>query len=193
MSRTKTAQSVLVKYQHKNYKKTWKDTTGQKWTITAQVRHDDQCGNGHNSFAITGNIFKGGEDYIGGCIHKDIAEHFPELAPFIRFHLYNTEGGPMHYLANTIYLAGERDCHGLLKGEFRQHLSRGKYQAEGIEGVPNWELKINGLPKNNDIYATGKPDAPTITAEWVPSGRTGEGKERQLGVSLIGPKPRTRT
>ena len=37
-----------------------------------------------------------------GCMHEDIAHAFPELAPFIKFHLM-TRDAPMHYIANTIY------------------------------------------------------------------------------------------
>lgn len=176
------AKSVLVKHQWKNFKKEYTEK-GRRMTITAQVRHDDGCGNGHNTFSITGNIFAGGRHKSGGCIHGDIAKHFPELAPLIRFHLFDTEGGPVHYLANTVYLAGERDYNGLLKGEFRQHTSRGKYQADGVEGVPCWELKINGLPEDADVYSKERPKAPSISAEWVPSGTTGEGKPRELDAA----------
>ncbi len=38
----------------------------------------------------------------GGCIHENIAEHFPELAPYIKWHLFDWNG-PMHYIANTMY------------------------------------------------------------------------------------------
>lgn len=43
-----------------------------------------------------------------GCIHETIAAAFPELAPFIKWHLVSTDG-PMHYVANTVYLAGARE------------------------------------------------------------------------------------
>ncbi len=52
----------------------------------------------------------------GGCIHGEIAKHFPELAPFIKWHLCSSDG-PLHYVANTVYLAGDRDCWGLRRGE----------------------------------------------------------------------------
>lgn len=41
----------------------------------------------------------------GGCIHDEIAEHFPELAPLIKWHLCSQEKGPMHYVANAQYWA----------------------------------------------------------------------------------------
>lgn len=92
----------------------------EKYRIIAEVRHDDECGNGHNSFSITGQIdrLQNGvwRDHTGGCIHEDVAKHFPELAPFLKWHLTSTDG-PMHYIANTLYLAGNRDHNGKLKGE----------------------------------------------------------------------------
>lgn len=82
----------------------------RQYRITAEVRHDDSCRNGHNSFAITGTIDEriAGDrwrDYAGGCLHQEVAKHFHELAPFIRWHLVG-EDGPMHYEANTLYWLG---------------------------------------------------------------------------------------
>lgn len=89
---------------------------GKPATITAVVRYDDTCRNGHNTFAITGDIRSEGKDIMGGCIHEELAKHFPELAPYIKWHLCSSDG-PMHYVANTVYLAGDRDYNGLRKGE----------------------------------------------------------------------------
>lgn len=164
---------------------------GEPVVIIAEVRHDDECRNGHNTFAITADVYERhqqrGEPTVKhkngrtlwlnscGCNHEIVAEHFPELAPLLKWHLTSTDG-PMHYLANTVYLAGERDCNGLRKGEFRQHLSRGN-QNGGVTGVPNWVLE---LPEREarDVYAHEKP-APVIL-EWKACGRTGEGKAREL-------------
>jgi len=91
---------------------------GKGATITAEVRYDDECRNGHNSFAITGEIrIPGRRDCEAcGCLHDEIAKAFPELAPFIKWHLFDSTG-PMHYVANTLYLAGNRDCWGRAAGE----------------------------------------------------------------------------
>jgi hypothetical protein len=86
-------------------------------TIRVTVRFDDECKNGHESFAITGDVTTNtGRDVMGGCIHEEIEKFFPELSHLIKWHLCSTDG-PMHYLANTLYLAGNRDHRGLLKGE----------------------------------------------------------------------------
>jgi hypothetical protein len=94
---------------------------GKGAMIQAEVRLDDGCKNGHATFAITADIFarnrNGGKIEIsGGCCHDDIAAAFPELAGLVRWHLTSTDG-PMHYIANTIYHAGDRDHYGRRAGE----------------------------------------------------------------------------
>ena len=74
-------------------------------TITATVRYDDSCGNGHNSFAITADVDEPMRWAGGGCMHKEVAKYFPELAPLLRFHLMSSDE-PMHYIANTLYWLG---------------------------------------------------------------------------------------
>lgn len=127
--------SVLTKNQKKTVRRDYMQG-GKPHAIVAEIRHDDECGNGHNTFAITATLY--GPDripgetttkhepsgktlwcYGGGCCHEEIAKHFPELAPLIRFHLMSTDG-PMHYIANAVFLASDRDCWGKLKGEPRQ-------------------------------------------------------------------------
>lgn len=97
---TITEESKLVKKQFRAYGP--KEMRPNGAHITATVRFDDECKNGHNSFGITGSTTDG----QGGCIHDLIAEHFPELAPFIKWHLCSTDG-PMHYVANTVYWTDE--------------------------------------------------------------------------------------
>lgn len=102
--------SVLTKNQKKIFNKSI-TYYGKPATIKAEVRYDDRCGNGHNSFSITGEIWlvgKRSDCETCGCIHDDIAKHFPELAPFIKWHLTSSDG-PMHYIANTVYHASESE------------------------------------------------------------------------------------
>lgn len=74
--------------------------------MSVQLRHDDECGNGHNTFAITAEIAsrEGGRIESCGCLHDEIRKHFPELAYLIKWHLCSTDG-PMHYIAGTVYHA----------------------------------------------------------------------------------------
>ena len=100
---------------------------GEPQTLIANVRHDDQCHNGHNTFAITATLY-GPNRHTGepntkhesgkmlwlcacGCLHEMIAKYLPELAHLIKWHLCSTDG-PMHYLANTTYHASDLDCWG---------------------------------------------------------------------------------
>jgi hypothetical protein len=77
--------------------------------MNVHIRYDDECGNGHNSFSITGEIiyesWKNPE--VCGCIHEEIEKYFPELKKYIKWHLFNSDG-PMHYIANTTYHARDR-------------------------------------------------------------------------------------
>jgi hypothetical protein len=111
----------------------------------------------------------------GGCLHDEVAKAFPELAPFVKWHLCSTDGPP-HYLANVAYLAGDRDCWGLAAGEFRQSKS-------GRTGLPLWEPDIpeNLRPWSGIVDAAECP-AP-VTVHYKPCGRTGKGKERELDAA----------
>ena len=112
-------------------------------------------------------------------LHEEIAKHFPELAPMLKWHLCSSNQ-PMHYIENTVYHASNRDCHGLLAGEFRQFKSHGTLQNDGVEGVPNWEL-IFPEGMKCDIYANENPSP--VVLEWKPCGRTGEGKARDFDAA----------
>lgn len=94
---------------------------GQQYKITAEVRFDDECKNGHKTFAITGEILRKAKNgrWVFDCcgqIQDDIAKHFPNLVPYFKWHLCSTDG-PMHYLANTLYHASDKDHWGRRKGE----------------------------------------------------------------------------
>lgn len=93
---------------------------GKDRFITATARFDDRCKNGHNTFSLTGETYRkvNGRkvEETGGCIHEAIATHFPELAPYIKWHGCHTDG-PLHYVANTLYHVSNKDCWGYRKGE----------------------------------------------------------------------------
>jgi hypothetical protein len=123
-----TTESVLTKKQVKTYGPTLLKP-GE--VIKAEVRYDDECGNGHNTFSITADIYdrypRRGEttigfagktywNYAGGCCHDEVAKAFPELAPFIKFHLWSSNE-PMHYIANGLYWAGHKGFRGTEKND----------------------------------------------------------------------------
>lgn len=161
-------------------------------TIRATVRFDDNCRNGHNTFSVTATIRdRRGRDIGGGCCHEAVAAAFPELAHLIPWHLVSDDG-PMHYLANTVYLAGDRDHYGLRKGERRQMVTRA--------GEKMWTLEYENGPgvetttpqtdedagkRTLPLYrlqtrATGEMPGTTPRLRWIPSYRYGEGKDRDL-------------
>ena len=132
--------SILTKSQKKLYGARVYCEHGETYRIKAVVRYDDQCGNGHNTFSVTCNIDRKGKngqwyDDGGGAAHDEITKHFPELAPFIKWHLCSSDG-PMHYPGNALYFAGERDCWGLLKGEVRSYA---------------YALKFNDVPITHEV------------------------------------------
>lgn len=102
-------ESVLTKSQFKTFTKNI-NYEGKKCTMSVELRYDDECNNGHNTFSITGSI-KGGryghygyEIELGGCIHDEIKKYFPELAHLIKWHLCGSQQ-PMYYIENTLYFA----------------------------------------------------------------------------------------
>ena len=144
--------------------------------VVAEVRWSDEYRNGYKTFSITGRVFirpQGSERLVEtarGCVHDDIKEVIPHLAPFLKWHLVS-EDGPLYYIENTVYLAGDRDCFGLRKGECRQ-LRRGGH------GPLVWVLKADKeLPERE--YSDTRPED-TAVLRYVPSKRVGEGKIRDL-------------
>jgi len=117
----KLPESKLTKNQHVKFSKLFKENQ-QEHKIEVDVQYDDECGNGHNSFSITGNIYSKTSshnrwrDEMGSCIHEEIIKQFPDLEPFIKWHLTSSDG-PMHYIANTLHHAEDKDCWGKRKGE----------------------------------------------------------------------------
>lgn len=148
--------------------------TGGK--ITVNIRFDDQCKNGHQSFSITADVYTDAsrlrrDCQACGCLHDDIARIFPTLAPLIKWHGVNTDG-PTHYIANTLYHAGDRDCHGLRKGESRQIIN-------GRTGKPSWRLVSEPADLPQYIDSDTQPTEQAIR-HYVPWCRIGEGKTRDL-------------
>lgn len=174
--------SILVKKQFRTFKKEGFRVEGGHGELVVKVRYDDRSGNGHNTFSITGTIYRDGLDLCGGCIHDEISEQMPELAHLIKWHLMSSDE-PMHYLSNTMYIASARDCNGLLKGEFKQIATGGDINRL------NWEtaikvgndvrtVKIKGI--NSVIQSPTEPACDIDGVFYIPWGRVGEGKEPDL-------------
>lgn len=177
------SKSVLTKNQKKTYGPRPISGYGPGAQITATVRYDDECGNGHNTFAITAEIVTPASKRMRdveacGCLHDDVARIFPELAPFIKWHLCSSDG-PMHYPGNVLYHASDRDYRGLLKGEKRQLVN-------GRTKLPVWQRVVrNGKGESVSISSSDWVDSAekpneALTVDFEPVWIVGEGKERQL-------------
>ncbi len=177
----------------KNQKRTFRAdyyVAGKPVTLIAKVRHDDECGNGHNSFSITGEIYEThrqpNESTIKhkdgkllwlnscGCVHDEIAKHLPELAPFIKWHLCSTDE-PLHYIANTVFHAGDKDCWGGRKGEVRFY----RYNVEVNGGLvfkiePGQEYQLPDKDEADEMAQ--RIGGKIIPVPWL----LHEGKERDL-------------
>ena len=107
--------------------------------VTVEMRFDDSCKNGHQTFSITGET----RDSFG-CIHDTIVEVFPELAPLIKWHGCSTDG-PMHYVANTVYLAGDRDLDAARRAAIWPDATDEQLSAEPAELRASLEARLPAL------------------------------------------------
>lgn len=131
--------------------------TMDKERLIVTLRHDDECGNGHNTFAVTAELEEYRGDWwhwaAGGMLHEEIKKFFPELVPYLKWHLCSTDG-PMHYLANSLYHASDKDHWGLRKGEphrFDHAVRFGMFPvtfklntafAKWLQGLENYDLEV---------------------------------------------------
>lgn len=179
---------------------------GSGATLRVESRFDDELGNGHNTFAITaevrgparrtrGSYMSEGETLAGGCLHEDIARVFPELAALIPWHLTSADG-PMHYLANAVYHAGNRDYNGLRKGETRPLMTRDGQPRFKLVAVNGLGVALSDTPTGREYTGAGTvplfilrqdwigealPAVPRL--EWRPDCTIGEGKARDLDAA----------
>lgn len=170
----------MFEEQIKKFRSDYIGDDGRPETLIASVCYDDKDHRGHKGLSLTAKLFtkdrrwseptvihKSGETLWcngGGCLHNEIAKRFPQLAPLIKWHLCSTDG-PIHYVPNTVYHAGDKDCWGLRKGEKRQIL------FGGDPGQPCWEYVI--IDKDGNEH-------PVYNLPQLPHT---EGKERNLDAA----------
>lgn len=107
--------SVLTKRQVKTFESPiYKNRDNVYVKLEVEIRYDDRCNNGHNTFSITASEYRWLKDgsrransntsYSGGCQHELVKKFFPGLAPLIKWHLMSSDG-PLYYIASTMYWA----------------------------------------------------------------------------------------
>lgn len=113
--------------------------------LRVNIRLNDECRNGHEDFAITGDYgslsqIERGDPQECGCLHDRIAKVFPEFKPFIALHLCDYLGADMHCVANARY-----------------HLDEGKdeFVMSTLRITPEElvELKAAGIRSNDELSA----------------------------------------
>jgi len=136
--------------------------------ITATVRFDDRCGNGHNTFSITADVTtpasrRRRDIEAGGCMHDEIATAFPELVPLLPWHLVSTDG-PMHYIENTLYWLGRRGyCDG--KPNSPPNLAYARNTASWTD-MPEGYLITGTVVSNAKIACVLAERLPALLAEF---------------------------
>ena len=101
--------SQIIKNQVKKFNAENVLVNGERVDIQIEVRHDDNCGNGHNSFSITGTYYRAGaprndRNMVGaGCIHDVISQGMPELIPLIKYHNCTTPMAQFHISQKLTY------------------------------------------------------------------------------------------
>ena len=81
----------------------------EQFNIEIKIRLDDECKNGHQNFAITGTVWGIGKKRTDrnivtcGCIHDEILKTCPELGDFVKLHLCDYDGVPIHAVSNMYY------------------------------------------------------------------------------------------
>ena len=140
--------TTITKHQMKTCRKDYTGSDGRAETIIVNIRYDDECGNGHNTFAMTAEIYtqdrqpgepkrvhKNGKTvwmYACGCQHEEIAKHFPDLRKYLKWHLCDSNG-PMHYVANTIYHTKARNLNAARNTAIWQDATDEDLTAPGLE------------------------------------------------------------
>lgn len=115
---------VETQYRHQEFRFTATETSKSlppgSYRAVVLLRYDDNCHNGYNTFGITTQVYGPNRYEAFGCNHDVVQEFIPELAHCVKWHLCGSTG-PMHYVANAVYLAGNRDHNGRRDGEVSRY------------------------------------------------------------------------
>ena len=145
--------SVYTKEQTKTFVK----TPLPNLTVRVTLRYDDKCGNGHNSFGITGTIWENNRESVSGVIHEEITKYFPELSHLIKYHSMSSDC-PLHYVENTLFFLG-------FYGEKDENIELARKTAIWPD-LPEKFLKSNGANKS-EIISSLTQRLPALKEEFA--------------------------
>jgi len=132
-------------------------------------------------FSVTGELRdtrlrRDGGIVACGCLHAEILQHFPKLAPIVALHLSTADGVPMHAVVNGLYwlgLSSYPDARNL--ETFAKHWRCTAEEAASI-----------------DAYVTSDPNPSEalhalVRAEWAPRWKA----EADAALALLAPDDTT--
>ena len=145
---------------------------GVKRRVAVDVQWYRLGGNTHKHLSITGEVSDPTGRWFESCgqITDDIVHVFPELQHILKWHLTD-EAAPAHYIANTVFHAGDG-------GKGKQ--LRGRVAPGSAETAPMWECR-SSTPQHRLRVSAECPPTETIVLEWVPV--LEEGKPRDLAAA----------
>ena len=129
-------------------------------------------GNKHKHLSITGSVSDPTGRWLESCgqVTEAIERVYPELRHIMKWHLMD-EMGPMHYIANTVYHAGDGR-----KGQQRI----GYTDSTRTKTAPMWEC-VGGGPQHGVRIADECPPDEVTVLTWKPV--LEEGKDRDLAAA----------
>lgn len=159
---------------------------GITYELAVTASWGDPCGNGANRFYVSYRVVVEGTDRESeyqswGDVPKTVRDTMPKSISDLKKWNGVHSAGPWCYIENTLYMAGNRDHHGLLKGERRQI-------RNGRTGQPSWRLafvdsKGEETEKPKQYLDSGERPTTDVSIAYIPWERIGEGKERQLDAA----------
>ena len=143
---------------------------GVKCRVAVDVQWYRLGNNKHKHLSITGSVSDSTGKWLDRCgqVTEDIARVYPELRHILKWHLMD-ESAPMHYIANTVYHAGNDGA-----GEVRY-----APVAPGSKIMaPMWECdRPSGGHAGIKVSATRPPDE---VLSWRPVLREGKPRNFEL-------------
>jgi hypothetical protein len=110
---------------------------GPQRTLTVDAKLYKLTSNSAPYFSVTAeerNTRRRGDNQVEccGCMHTEILEHFPQLAPVVALHLSDDNGTPMHAAAKALYWAGFTKWKELNMDALTEHLRVSEAEASAI-------------------------------------------------------------